>query len=112
MGNFEKLKAKWDKKLLDSGFVDLENKDGSLKETIDPRTVANALKDKEAREIYYSMATEFLIKHKFLSRLEKAIWSAHIDGVSFRDIAQISSITFYRVRKIVTELQKLAGVKR
>lgn len=108
---YEKLKAKWDRKLLDSGFHDIENKDGSLKGEVDPRTISNALKDKDAREIYYRMATAFLEKHKFASNLERAVWVGHIEGISFRDIAEATNTTFYKVRNIVIKFQRMSGVK-
>lgn len=110
MTNFEKLKSKWDKKLLDSGFHDIENKDGTLKAEADPRTIANALKGKDSIEAYYSQAREFLNTHRWSNIKDKAIWEGHCNGLSFRAMAKILSLTFYRVRNIVNKLQKQAGL--
>lgn len=106
----EKLKAKWEKKLKDSGFNDIENADGTLKAEVHPRTIAYALKD--GREEYYNGATTFLDKFKFSSALEKSIWHMHCEGESFRDIATAYDLTFYRVRTVINKLQKLARLRR
>lgn len=108
---FEKLKNKWDKKLLDSGFTDIENKDGTLKAETDPRTIANALKMKESREIYYTQAREFLNTHRWSNNKDKAIWEGHCEGLSFRRMAEILSLTYYRINIIINKLQKQAGLK-
>lgn len=108
---FEKLKNKWDKKLLDSGFEDIENADGTLKAETDPRTIANALKMKESREIYYGQAREFLNMHRWSNTKDRAIWEGHCEGLSFRKMANTLSLTFYRIRTIVNRLQKQAGLK-
>ena|ERR1700677_398938 len=107
----EKLKNKWDKKLLDSGFHDIENKDGTLKAEADPRTIANALKGKASIEAYYSQATQFLNAHRWSNNKDKAIWEGHCNGLSFRTMAKLLSLTYYRVRNIVIKLQKAAGLK-
>jgi hypothetical protein len=103
----EKLKAKWDRKLLDSGFIDIENKDGSLKAEVDPRTIANALMDGRAE--YYDQARVYLDN---LSGLDQRVWAAHVEGIPFRVIARAARITFYEVRKIVVKHQKLAGLRK
>ena len=110
--SFEKLKSKWDKKLADSGFKDIENKDGSLKKEVDPRTQAYAFKEQESREIYYDMAKTHLFSHMFETTLEENVWMWHVDGKSFRDIANTFNVTFYKVRQIVNTHQKLAGLKK
>jgi Mor family transcriptional regulator len=106
----EKLRLKWEKKLKASGFVDIENADGSLKAEVDPRTIAYALKDGRAE--YYSGAAVFLTRFKFASALEKSIWHQHCEGISFRTIAASYDLTFYKVRTIINKLQKLAGLKK
>jgi hypothetical protein len=110
MSTLEKLKAKWAKKLLDSGFKDIENKDGSLKAEIDMRTITKAMKD--GTQEYYAQAEYFLNTHRFLSSLEFEVWIAHCDGNSYRKIAEHFELTFYKVRTIITKLQKLAGLRK
>jgi hypothetical protein len=109
IGPSEKLKAKWNKKLTDSGFVDIENKDGSLKAEADPRTIAKAFVDGRAE--YYSEALAYLDRN-LLSHFEQKVWRAHCEGISFRTIALVLRITFYRVRNIVIKHQKLAGLRK
>lgn len=110
MKNFEKLKAKWYKKLAESKFVDIENADGSLKAPIDPRTIAYALRDKEARETYYSTAKEFLRTHEFEDIILQNIWIEHCEGTSYRKIAKKLKLTFYRVSKAISYMKELAGL--
>lgn len=112
MTKLEKLKDKWNKKLAASGFEDIENPDGTLKNSTDPRTMAYALREKDARETYYGTAQEFLNRGTFTTLQEYAIWKAHCDGVSFRKIAATLGITFYKVRTITNKLQKLAKLRK
>jgi DNA-binding NarL/FixJ family response regulator len=105
-----KLKAKWDKKLKDSGFVDIENADGTLKNEVDPRTIASALGDNRAE--YYRQATDYHLSHAFDTLTEECVWSLHCEGKSFRQIANHLDLTFYNVRTIINFHQKLAGLKK
>lgn len=107
---FEKLKEKWNKKLADSGFEDIENKDGSLKDLVHSRTLSYALQAKESREAYYSVARQLLNDFDFHNKDEYNIWSAHCEGLSFRTIARSMKITFYEVRRIVNKYKKVAGL--
>lgn len=109
MKDFEKLKAKWDKKLADSGFEDIENADGSLKVEVHPRTLANAMLDN--RQFYYATAQDFLNSCKFTTLLDYTVWKMHTEGISYRTIAAEIGITFYKVRTIVAKLQKKAGLR-
>lgn len=109
---FKRLKDKWDEKLRNSGFEDIENSDGTLKVDTDPRTVSHALKEKESRETYYSIARSFLVDYEFTKKLEKDIWENHCEGIGARSIAKKLEVTTYRVESIITQLQTLAGLKR
>lgn len=109
---FKKLKAVWDKRLLKSGFEDIENSDGSLKATTDTRTIRNALVDQTERETYYSIAVEFLNAHEFSDMIEREIWKEHCDGIGRLSIAKKLNLTFYRVNLIITKLQKLAKLRK
>lgn len=108
---FKKLKAKWDKKLADAGFEDIENEDGSLKATTHPRTVQLALQEKEERETYYRIAAGFLHNHQFENSLERQIWTQHCDGIGARSIAKTLKITAYKAEKIINKLQRLAKLR-
>lgn len=108
---FKKLKAEWDKKLLESGFQDIENTDGTLKASTDPRTISNALKEKEEREIYYTIARRFLQTHTFANEIEKKIWEGHTEGIGIRKIAKLVNFTDYKTYLTIINLKKLAGLK-
>ena len=106
----EKLKEKWNKKLAASGFEDIENKDGSLKDSIHSRTLSYALQAKESREAYYATARQLLNDDLFSTQNDRAIWEAHCEGLSFRTIAKTAKITFYEVRRTVNKYKKVAGL--
>lgn len=108
---FKRLKAEWDKKLLETGFDDIENEDGSLKASTDSRTIANALKEKEEREAYYIIATQFLHSHQFKNDTEKKIWAEHCEGTGIRNIAKLVKLTNYKTYSTIIKLKKLAGLK-
>lgn len=112
MEAFKKLKKDWYGKLVQSGFVDIENEDGSLKAEVHPRTISRALKDKESREVYYQMAQEFLAIHKFLDRLDKEIWGLHCTGLGARKISRKLEITLSRADTTITRFKRLSGIKK
>lgn len=109
---FKQLKAKWDKKLLDSGFDDIEEEDGTLKYATNPRAIKNALKDKEEREIYYSVAREFLETHAFKNIMHRNIWELHCEGMGKLPIAEKLSVTPYRVEVTINEYRILAKLRK
>lgn len=104
----KKLQAKWDEKLAKSGFVDIENKDGTLKQEINPRTIAMALSQKESVESYFEMASELLNTHQFEEPLERAIWEDHCDGGSLRQASAKYGRSVWAIRKIILKLKSLA----
>lgn len=108
---FKKLKRVWDEKLLDSGFEDIENGDGTLKAPADPRTIKYALKQKESRETYFSIALSFLNSYRFETIEERQIWEAHCSGDGYRAIAKQLRCTPYKVESTVIRLKHLAGLK-
>ncbi len=109
----EKLKAKWNKKLLDSGFEDIERPDGTLKPEVDYRSMdstrGNGLND--GRQEYYYTAQDFLTRGKFANLLDYTVWKLHTEGMSYRNISKELKITFYNVRNAVKKIQKLARIK-
>lgn len=105
---FKKLKKKWDKKLADSGFVDIENSNGTLKAESDPRTIAYALTMGESRQVYYRAATMFLVSYDFPSEQDKNIWTMHCEGMGARVIGNQLGITTYKAESTLTKYKKLA----
>jgi len=110
----EKLKAKWNKKLADSGFEDIERPDGTLKPEVDYRSLDSTRGDNlhDGRQEYYHAAQDFLNRGSFNSLLDYTIWKLHADGISYRAIGKELRATFYKVRTTIKKIQKLAGVRK
>lgn len=114
---FDELKAKWDKKLLDSGFEDIEGKNDTLKKhSFLGRNVdefyANEVWHK-SKEEYFRLAGQFYYEHNFSSQLDKKLWEYHKDGVSVREIARIlksknikltKSAVFKHLKKLIDKM--------
>lgn len=90
---FKKLKAKWDRRLAESGFHDIENAHGYL---TDHQTALDfsqriGFKADLVGEIYdyYSWAGEMFWYGKFESPLDKKIWRLHAAGKPTRDIGLV-----------------------
>ncbi len=112
METYKKLKARWYKKLEESGFEDIENDDGTLKNEVDPRTVANAMATKELREEYYVLATQFLETYKEFTPSSKKIWALHCTGLGAHKIAKQLEITLGRADSTLTKLKGIANLGR
>lgn len=89
----QQLKKLWDKKLKQSGFEDIEDDQGRLKEWSSRAWRNNEhenLQDTAAAKLeYYNMCTTFLNEHPFESRLEQVIWEYYTEGISYRNIAKL-----------------------
>lgn len=109
---FKSLQKKWYKKLDKEGFEDIETADGGLKAPTHPRTIAYAMKDKEEREAYYSIARDFLNSYKFSDDTEQSIWELHCEGIGYKTIAKQLGVKARRLYDILVRLQKLARLKK
>jgi len=97
---FQLLKAKWYKKLKDSGFEDAEYDDNTLRvwhsyRFIDKHEPLTA----ETKEEYYRMSGHFLNEYKFQDKTDKFIWSKHSAGVGVREIARLLIRKGYKIKK-------------
>ena len=82
-----KLQKEWYKKLKESGFKDIEKKNGSIGRT--QLNLSNRNFDQiQATQEYYSMARTFILEHVFKDNLEKYIWTKHSEGDSERTIVK------------------------
>lgn len=94
---FEKLQKKWDKRLKDSGFDDIEQRnDGNLKTWSYKFQRYWSAEAFSAKEDYFRMASHFLYDHTFDSTTEKRIWAMHTEATSYRAIA--IAMRRYRVK--------------
>lgn len=85
---FEKLKKVWYQKLKESGFKDIESKNGSVGRGA-PRVDNITEVQQEAIKEYYSMTRHFLTEHKFESEQDRFIWEQYSEGLSVRDISKL-----------------------
>lgn len=110
----KQLLAEWAKKLKDSGFEDIEQEDGNLKQW---HSVYFLERYKPVqfmlKETYYQMATSFLNDYPFedsiLGRIDKHIWQRHSEGGTSRKIAEeLKSLNiktnYNKVNKVIKAL--------
>lgn len=109
---FDKLKAKWYKKLEKSGFVDIEQDEDHLKQWYSTRfkVVYDPVLFK-AKEDYYRLARQFLHEHPFKSKYERLVWEYHSEGVGRREINNILKSKRFKtytmkVQKTIEDLTK------
>lgn len=83
------LQAIWYEKLKDTGFQDIERRNGELLNQwdsayfqlrYDPETFS-------AKETYFYRARQFLNEHLFLHPVQEEIWRLHCEGLGVRQIA-------------------------
>ena len=85
---FVKLQREWTKKLKESGFSDLEKKEGDKlpgqfyvgREIKRPERISSSLE-------YYTQASKFLWDFQFKTENERKIWFYHSEGYTVRQIA-------------------------
>lgn len=114
---FKALRAKWYAKLAEKGFKDIEYTNiDKLKytewEKVRSRQTAHQAFSKkenikhriteiESVTEYYQAASKFLYDYKWESRLHKAIWLRHSQGIDVTSIAEELGLTYEKTRRIV-----------
>lgn len=104
-----KLTKVWYKKLKKSGFEDIEQADGKLKEW---HSFKFAVSGKNEVQIYattkfYDAAREMLTKHTFQTALDRKIWALYSEGDSARGIAKQLKLGRAKVTDAVNRLIKV-----
>lgn len=104
-----KLTKVWYKKLKKSGFEDIEQADGKLKEW---HSFKFAVAGQNAVQIYaktkfYDSAREMLTKHTFETTQDRKIWALYSEGESARGIAKKLKLGRVRVNNAVNRLIKV-----
>lgn len=109
---FKALQAKWYRKLEKSGFKDLENDKGQLRDDTSVRRLKKRMpEDVDARREYYTRAEHYLLeKEAPWVPLDRAIWAAHADGLSYAAIAKRLDVALYVVRRAIERLRREAGL--
>lgn len=85
------LQREWDKKLKDSGFKDIEDRESPREMLKSWHSTMFVHRFDEgrftARQKYYELATQFLTSHNFQSEVDREVWRLHTEGESLRKIA-------------------------
>lgn len=102
---FKQINQEWQKKLKQSGFEDIENKDRD-RPLINPIWRNKKIKDFEAIQEHFIQATHFLIEGKFESDIEKKIWKAYTDGLSVRKIIPLVQKSKTTVQYYIDKVRK------
>lgn len=83
---FLALKKEWDRRLAESGLEDCEARD--LEKHRRRHARARDLVENAAREMYFSLAAEWLHVTDWPSGASRHIWELHSEGLSVREIAE------------------------
>lgn len=135
--NLKKLIAEWDKRLKDSGFVDIEDrKTGLLKkcggdylwDAIEISRISDIWDENIKREIkfdgkgystfvwkqsqaeYYRIASIMCHDGEFKTEREREIWVFHAEGLSYREISKKINLTPRQVFYTIQTLEKRFGL--
>lgn len=98
---FKDLQAKWYSKLKNEGFDDLEYRSGKFRLRLKHDTMDNIVQNFNADEInerrtYFSYASTFLYKNKFLNEKERLIWARHCEGSTALETSAFLKSRHYR----------------
>lgn len=108
---FLKLQQQWYKKLEKAGFQDIEEFN-SPNEML-KRKHNNDFRSRRVEQVYstqlgyFYKAGHFLTNYSFGTALDRAIWAAHADGLSYREIADKLKTNRDKVHKAVIRLKKV-----
>ncbi len=114
---FRSLKTKWYKKLLKSGFNDIETSNEYLKIPSKEVLRESRISSKQSKEDYYYLADQFLNEYNFKSDLEKTIWEYHCNGLGSPAIsdtlrkARITKMDRSTIGTIIVELREKMKAK-
>lgn len=109
---FQKLQAKWYKKLKDKGFEDIEQDEARLKKWSETFFTRGDLSQSNvtivtAKLDYYHMCRHFLNEYKFKNKTEKIMFEMHTEGLGVRVIAKKLKTYPQKVQTIVHGLVKV-----
>ena len=105
--SFKALERKWDKKLADSGFVDIEHRqepDGREKVLLKgyrPAILRKRYSPEKAE--YYRIATQRVRELRGKSLAVQRVWRMHSDGRFRTEIAEALKLPLREVNEIVEE---------
>ena len=130
--SLKELQAVWDQKLKDSGFVDIEDGSGNLKEHRSPliyleeeETFPEESEDdtgyfhsqpktgrveegysslvwKQSVAEYYRLAGQFSHEYSFKSDRDRVVWQLHCEGKSSSEVASIMKLDPRTIKRLIT----------
>lgn len=103
----KRLKIIWDRKLKRSGFKDLEDAKGNLKEFVSSRYKHKEFITYFAQERYYQLADQLLNDYDFSSSEDKMMWRLHCEGKTINTIATKISKSESYVFSFIEDMAKL-----
>ena len=103
----------WRLKLKHSGFNDIEDSVGNLKEHHAHKFRSKRKSHTEivVKERYYQLASQLAHSHKFDSDLDHAVWALHANGKYESEIADMLGITKSKAHRIIANVRKLLSSK-
>ena len=108
--NKHKIERERERILREAGFDDIESRSGDLRSLPGPAHVRGpevglTPEYYEGTAEYYQLAGSFLHSHRFTSVKEKTMWSMHVDGIGYREIARTCKSDTKRVNSIIVKLR-------
>lgn len=100
---FKRLNSKWRDKLATSGFVDIEDKFGYVKNA-DIRTIAWA--NSPRIHTFFRRLDTFLLSNPDLPDQHKKILKLYSDGRRIKDIGPEVGLKISRVKEVITTYQQ------
>ena len=99
----EKLYLEWNKKLEQSGLIDVELSENMMQQP----SFHITKKWNQETEDYYHMASEFLNQHNFTSDRDRKVWELYCDGKSIAEIHRIMNCNAYvTICNLIKRLKK------
>jgi len=102
--SFKKEKAKWNKKLEKSGFIDIEDARGNLKSK-DNRT--SNYRDRENVRYFFGILDWFMNCYQSMPKFDRRVMQMYSDGEYVKDIVKCSRSSDKHVRNVIKRYRGL-----
>jgi len=117
----EKIRAKWQTRLVKSGFSDIEYNNGALRGALPGSFFAmhrgqddHLQHNYSGRAVYFQLASHWLRSNaaRRLTKCDRAIWRAYTEGYYGTEIAHKMGLSRRQVARKIKKLCKLSGIRR
>lgn len=109
--DFKELNEQWRKKLNESGFRDIENRLGELKQNANNSYRQADKITREARLLYFQAIAHYAEHDPKLKALEKTVMLLRSEGYSKREIAHKTNIYRLTVNYIIRRCEHAWGMR-